>query len=442
MTKANIAITLEFGFHEIKKYIHSGFAETLSRDFNIIWLALDKGNADFHEQFSKTGFPLIYLQESDFQTEESKLEKYNQIIRRNWMANQQVGAFHNSKKVRAISLKSKIIGISFFKFLFEKWTLRQIEKKYVHRSLAARLKENKIDHVLLSSNSVFSKFVYATSKNQGIPAYLLVNSWKDIFTDSFIPFLHLDTIFVWSARMKQDYLHFAPYLKKVPFVESGNPTFDVLQDLQPRQERSFYAEKYGLHASSKWLLYSMMPVGLTQDEMETIRLSASEIGKTFHSEEIQIIVRKNPTHSKEAFLDLDLPENICVAEHFCTFDPSKDMIVQSKEGEQEWLDLLYHSALNLSVPSTVTLEFLALNKPVINIAYNSENKLDSRIQQFFEAGFYRPLFENKKAIRVNTAEELVHCLQNVDFKDFISTKPIDKRASERILEHFKSWSKA
>jgi hypothetical protein len=440
MTKVNIAITLEFGFHEIKKFAQSGFAETLSKDFNIFWLALDKDNADFHEQFSKTNFPLVYFDVNDFRKAESKLEKYNQSIRRNWMANQQVGAFHNSKKVRSVTLKSRIIGNSIFKVLFEKLTLRQIEKSYVHSFLATKLMECKIDHILLSSHSTFSKYAYSTAKNLGVSTHLLVNSWKDIFTDSFVPFRNLDTVFVWSEQMKQDYLKFAPYLKRVPFVICGNPTFDVLKNLKPSRDRSFYAEKYQLNGSAQWLLYTMMPKGLTNDEIDVIRLTGEEILKYHTPEEVQIIVRKNPTHTKNDFLDIILPDNVRIAEHFCSVDTTKDMIVQSIEGEQEWLDLLYHANLNLSVPSTVTLEFLALNKRIVNMAYNSENKIDLRIQQFFDAGYYRPLFKNKNTIRVNTTQELMENLRTIDVQELTSDHTVHKHASDIIRERLKSLS--
>ncbi len=437
MSKPNIAILLEFGFHEIKKYVHSGFAAKLGEEFNVIWFAIDKGSKDFHDNFSATGFPIVYFNASDFSQSSSKTEQYNQIVRRCWMANSSVGAFHNSSKVRVKSLKTKIIGNSIFKGIFERLALREISKLYVNEKLVVEFKAREIEHVILSSNSSFSKAAYASAKKIGIAPHLLVNSWKDIFTDNFIPYADLSTIFIWSDKMKEDYLHQAPYLRHSKFVITGNPTFDVLKDLNPKFDRRFYAEKYNLAEEANWLLYTMMPVGLTKDEIETIQLTANALLTTYSKEEYAILVRKNPTHTKEEFTELSLPENLKIAEHFCTFDAEKDMIVQSPEGEREWLDLLYHCSMNLSVPSTVTLEFLALNKVVLNIAYNNVNQLDLRIQQFFEAGFYRPLFKSKQAIRIESKEELVSLLPPIKTDQNFSTQTNEILASEIIIASLK-----
>ena len=437
MNKPNIAIFLEFGFHEIKKYIQSGFAAKLSEEFNVVWFAIDKGSKDFHDNFSATGFPIVYFQASDFAQPISKTEKYNQLVRRSWMANTSVGAFHNSSKVRVKSLKTKLMGNVIFKRILERWTLREISKKYVHTKLTTEFKTREISHILLSSNSSFSKSAYASALKIDIATHLLVNSWKDIFTDNFIPYADLSTIFIWSEKMKEDYLHHASYLRHSKFIISGNPTFDVLKNLHPKFDRRFYAEKYQLEEDADWLLYTMMPVGLTNDEIDTIQLSAQALLQSFPKEKYAVLVRKNPTHTKEEFSELTLPENLKIAEHFCSFDREKDMIVQSPEGEREWLDLLFHCSLNLSVPSTVTLEFLALNKPVLNIAYNTNNEKDERIQQFFDAGFYRPLFKSKQAIRIESKEELVSLLPSIQTEPQLKVNTNKKLAAEIIIASLK-----
>ena len=206
-----------------------------------------------------------------------------------------------------------------------------------------------------------------------------------------------------------------PYLKKSNFVISGNPTFDILIGVKPSQNREFYAEKYGLPVNSKWLLYTMMPVGLVIDEIDTIQFVAQELIKKHSEEEYTIIVRKNPTHKVADFKGLDLLDNLVIADHYCTYDKEKDMIIQSIEGENEWLDLLQFSTLNLSVPSTVTLEFLALRKPVFNLEFNSLNKIDNRVTQFFEAGFYRHLFKDNRVKRFKNISDLLYGLDKVSF---------------------------
>ena len=436
--KKNLAIVLEFGFHEIKKYIHSGFASELGKEFNIVWLALDKGSKDFDTYFRSTGFPLIYVNEKDLVQAPLKIEQINIAVRKNWLANQELGAFHNHSKAKTKNWKTALYGNSLLKRILEKITLKQVKNHYFNSKLAAVYSENHIDLLLTTGYaSNFAKTTVITAQQEGIGVFYLVNSWKDLFINNFLPFQNLQGLFVWSESMKHDYLTQMPYLKNEVFVCSGNPTFDVLVDYTPTNERSFYATKYQLPINAKWLLYTMMPVGITTDEIETIRFTAEYLLNDFSPEEVMILVRKNPTHDTSDFLALDLPENVRIAEHFCSFDQSNDMIVQSPTGEQEWLDLLHHCDLNLSVPSTVSLEFMTLNKSVLNIAYDASGKEDERIKQFFDAGFYRPLFELDSVIKINHPKEISNFLQKNRTKSSEISKPIAIRAATIIIDTLK-----
>lgn len=405
--KPIIGILLEFGFHEIKKYIHSGFAQKLSENFNIVWLAIDKGNEDFDKYFRNTGFPLVYFSIKDFPEINSKVEAINQSVRRNWMKYKNLGLFHNYRNVGKKNLKSILIGSDLIKKFYENKTLKEINKIYTNDLLEETFIKYNINNLFSTSYaSAFSKYAYFTARLLNIKTWYLVNSWKDLYTNNFLPFDFLDGIFVWSEQMKNDYIYHMPYLKPEKIIVSGNPTFDVLKNSRPVNTRSFYAKKYRIPENADWLLYTMMPPGLVNDEIETIILVAKEILKNFTPEEKVLIIRKNPNHSLNDFTEVNLPKNAVLAQHFCTFDNKNDMIVQTPEGEQEWIDLLHHCSMNLSVPSTVTLEFLTLNKPVINIGFGPDGNPDPRLNQHLEAGFYKPIFKNNLVDKVLYIKEL------------------------------------
>lgn len=431
--KKNIGVLLEFGFHEIKKYIHSGFIDAISKEFNIVWIALDKGSEDFDRYFKSTGFPLVYVKEEDVQIRSSRIEEYNRIIRKNWVANKQIGAFHNHTQVKDKSFKTQMFGSTLLKNIFEQLTLSNISNGDQNEKFQSILLQNRIDSLFITgTSSSFAKCGVMTALYREIPVHYLINSWKDLYIDNFVPFNNLSTIFVWSERMKMDYLKQMPYLKKTNIVISGNPTFDVLIDSKPYYDRAYYANKYGLEIGANWLLYTMMPSGLTSNEIDTILYTASEISKIFSKEQFMIIIRKNPMHAADDFINIHLPDNVILADHYSSFDKEKDMSVQSKEGELEWLDLLQHSVLNLSVPSTVTLEFLTLGKPVYNIAYNAQNQLDHRIDQFFNAGFYKPLFKEDYVQKMDCSEALIDGLKRLD--DLVNrSKPEQKNAAQVIV---------
>ena len=433
--KKNLAILLEFGFHEIKKYIHSGFLECLAGEFSVYWIALDKGSGEFHKYFADTGHPLRYLKDSEINTPLLKVENYNKAVRKSWLIKNDMGGFHNHLRVESKSIKTWVLGNQFVKDIFENITLNAVYGHYYNECFAEIFDQFSIDSLLITgASSGFAKGGVVTAQKRNISVNYLVNSWKDLYVNNFVPFRNLSNIFVWSERMKSDYLKHMPYLKERSFVVSGNPTFDSLLRSETKNDRSFYSEKYNIPLNSKWLLYTMMPVGLAKDELETIIYTANNILKYFSKEEYTIIVRKNPTHEVGDFKEVSLPENLIIADHFCSFDKKNDMIIQSREGEQEWLDLVHHSIANLSVPSTVTLEFLTLGKNVFNISYNSKGEIDERIFQFFDAGFYRPLFDRKDVANIKNIEELINSLKTLRSEN--ESRNLSRlTAAEIIVQH-------
>lgn len=434
MNKPVLGIQLEFGFHEIKKYIHSGFADKLAKQFDIVWFVLDKKNAAMDAYFRETGFPVVYYDPSEVARSNHFCENCNDAVRKSWMRNKHQGLFHNYKKVASSSWKDKLLGIGVIKKALECKTLWIIHNRYHHARLAGDFKKYNVGLVLSTGYaSTFAKYFYTTANHLHIPSYHLVNSWKDLYTNSFVGFDFLKKIFVWSEDMKEQYLQQMPYLKETNVIVTGNPTFDACITHQALP-RTLYASKYKLKEQAQWLLYTMMPPGLVNDEWETIMTVAAEIDKYYTADQLQLIVRKNPNHSQEEFTKLLLPDNVVLADHYCTYDAATDMIIQSAAGEQEWLDLLHHSVLNLSVPSTVTMEFLSLKKPVINIGFDATGNQDDRIRQHFEAGFYRNLFDKEHVYRVDSLEALLPCVRRaLDFTQLKNEVTQFTPASDRVI---------
>jgi hypothetical protein len=417
MEEYSIAVLLEFGFHDIKKFIHSGLAKKFSERINVLWLAIDKGNLEFEEYFKSTGHPLIYFQQGEFRQNAFSIERMNDIIRNYWMVNKEIGTFHNYKKVRKKSVRSRLIGNGLLKYWFERKALKTVKDQYYSPAIEKIFKDYNV-RFLIGTNygSAFSKNAYVTANRIGISTFFLVGSWKDLYINDFIPFDFLEGIFVWSEQMKSSYLDHMHYLDRKKVIVSGNPTFDLLKTAKAKLDRQYYSVKYGIPLEATWLLYTMMPPGLVNDEIQTIILSANHILKSFNSKELVLIVRRNPNHSADDFVEIELPDNLIIADHYCTYDKQKDMLVQTSEGESEWIDLLNHCAGNLSVPSTVSLEFLTLNKPVLNIGYGPDGNPDERIRQHFKAGFYRPILENNLVMKVYYIEDLMESIEQLILK--------------------------
>ena len=405
--KPVIAILIEYGFHEVKKYIHSGFYKKLSIDFKIIWFVIDKKNEVLNDYFESTGFPVVYLKFVAEEKPSLNIEILNNSVRKAWMRTQGIRLHHYYKQQREVKLRDKFLGIGFIKTIIENNIFGSLRKYYHSQKLEKLFLEYRVDTIFTTSyRSTQSKEFIYTAQNLGFNSWFLVNSWKDLYLGNFLP-NNLTGLFVWSESMKKQYLHHMPYLKSNSIYVSGNPTFDYMLFSEITYSREYYAKKYSINPNADWLYYTMLPPGNLNDEIEIIRLIADALHKKYTSDEKIILLRRNPNHDIDDFIDANLPENVVLTDHYCTYDKKTDMILQSPEGEVEWFDLVNHVSINISVPSTVTLEFLLREIPILNIGFGSKGEKDSRLDQYIHSEFYKPLFKRKDVVLNHSVNELI-----------------------------------
>lgn len=179
-------------------------------------------------------------------------------------------------------------------------------------------------------------------------------------------------------------------------------------------------------------------------ELEILQLIGNTILELFTKEEVFIIVRKNPMHDKDQYLNSDIPENIRILDHFWEWDAENDMTIQQKEGEDEWMDLLHYTNFNISIASTVTLECLKVAQPVINIGFDQKGTEDPNIVRYAQAPFYRDILNWDAVFFTPSIEDfkkaIVHIVETeptaVLPEDII--KPSNFKATTLIKEVFES----
>ncbi len=74
-----------------------------------------------------------------------------------------------------------------------------------------------------------------------------------------------------------------------------------------------------------------------------------------------------------------------------------------------WVATVFHAALNVSIPSTVTLEFAGPQKPVVNVCFDLPQPLSAErsCRRFWDAPFYAEAKHSPLVESAFTAEELV-----------------------------------
>ncbi len=404
--KPIIGIRVETGFHQVKKFIYSGLIEALTRRYTIIWIAPRDISEELRIIFERYGTFLFI----DFKCSKTglKIQSLHRAIREAWLLKKGEQLFKLYNKPRPKRVRDRFLGINLLRYFADLFILSRIRHWYSASDFIDQLRKNKIEALITTSyNSEMSKVFFAASNQLSVPLFLMINSWKDIFVNSFIPFAQIREIWVWDNQMINDILKRNPHLKQSKFKITGNSSFDQLINYSPKYNKVYYDNKYGADSNKSWIYWTMAPPGIYDDEIDVLIAVGKkllEAGLKTH-----LLVRRNPNHGEKDFSDRELPDNITFTNHLIKYDQEKDEIIQPLEDEIEWYDLLYHSKLNISIPSTVTLEFIFFNKHVINYEFDKQNQINHNLKSFFESGFYKPLFSNSNYVhRAQNMAELIN----------------------------------
>ena len=398
-----VGIFIQWGFHELRSIVLSGLARELNSKYKAVIYTFDKNSKLYQSYLEEADCSYKYLDKTLFGADVAKLDAFNQSVRKAYMRINGVGNFRNYEKPKDLTLKDYFKGNKLVWRLFSFLTRKVLSAKYKNKSLTHFFKEEGLTDILMVGYSNINNQAIAFSAQAAdIKIWALVNSWKDLYTNDFVSFTP-DGLFTWSENMSRNYLVHNPHLKE-KIITVGNPAFDVFFNFKPVQDISFYEIKYNIKPGANIYIYTMINPLVTNEEHLTIMLiyeaMKSKINTNWH-----LLIRKNPLHNDMKYPDLCRLENVSFMQHFWEWDANNDLAVQEKEGEREWYDMIHYSTCNISVASTVSMEFLLMKKPVVNIGFNGTGREDENLSRYSEAPYYKNLCNEPNVFITNTIEQ-------------------------------------
>ena len=216
---------------------------------------------------------------------------------------------------------------------------------------------------------------------------------------------------VWSELMKKDLLHFYPSTKSEHVTVIGTPQFEpyVLKRFQSSKENFF--QKFNLNPTEKTICFSCGDVSTSKNDPLYIECIASAIMEDEINEKVNFLVRTSPAEeasrfeylrTKFPFIKWNFPEwNLARENH-------PELWSQRVPTSEDLMDLrmiLEFSDIGVNMCSTMSLDFMNFNKPVINPVFgNTENGLYND-QRFLNYAHYSYIVEsNSVAIAKNKTE--------------------------------------
>ena len=283
-------------------------------------------------------------------------------------------------------------------------------------------------------------FLYAAQQLK-IPTSTFIFSWDNLASKGRM-LGTFDYFLVCSHLMQSELLYFYPMVKKEKVKVVGTPQFEPY--VMPKYEttaEAFHA-KFRLNTDLKTICYSCADVSIGQNDPIVIRAIANAIRNNAIETKVQLLVRTSPAEDDSRFRSLreefpeikwNVPKWILTREgHAETWSQR----VPSEEDIKDVRSLLEHVDLNINMCSTMSLDFMLFDKPVINTVFgNPENGLYDD-QRFLKFGHFKKVVDSKSVTIAKNETELIdkinQALDNPNERAKERKAIIDLQASEPL----------
>ncbi len=295
----------------------------------------------------------------------------------------------------------------------EKIQFLSFSKNKITQSYIQLLQEDKPTHVFFTHQRppYLAPFLYATQQLK-IPASTFIFSWDNLASKGRM-LGAFDYFLVWSHLMKEELMYFYSNTRTENVKVVGTPQFEpyVMSKYETRVE-DFYT-KFKLDAHLKTICYSCADVSIGPNDPVVIRAIANAIRKNAITTKVQLIVRTSPAEDdsrfkavREEFPEIiwNVPKWILTRENHAE---SWSQRVPSEDDIRDLRSLLEYVDLNINMCSTMSLDFMLFDKPVINTVFgNPENGMYDD-QRFLNFGHYKKVVDSQCVTIAKNEEELL-----------------------------------
>ncbi len=270
------------------------------------------------------------------------------------------------------------------------------------------LRRERVDALFSTNCFHFSEWPAAlAARAEGLPIVTAVASWDNPSTKSFLP-CDYDGYLVWSTVMRDHVRAYWEVRDEERIHLTGAPQFDYYFQEKHLLSRREFCRRHGLDADRKIVVYSTVAPAIMPDEPEMLR-QLHELWRRDLPGEPQLLVRLHPKDRIERYHTLR--EDRAARDIVWTLagEPKlaeKDQWCPDEDDLIRGVNTVRHGDVNVHCRySTMMLDFAALDKPVVVIAYDSEGST-ARSLEYEKYEHLQPVIRSGGVRIVYTPEEL------------------------------------
>lgn len=236
------------------------------------------------------------------------------------------------------------------------------------------------------------------AKKRNIPTIGMVKSFDNLTGKGFIPY-KTDYAIVWNDILKEELISIYKY-DESKIIITGVPQFDSYKK-SPIISKDKFFKKYNLKKNKKTILFATNSQFISPDDVKYVEFLASKLIEL----NAQMIVRIHPTDHIGRYKGIQY-KNVCFQNPGAEDGDGSNERVAAREFLEDLSDTLYFSDVTINTASTMSLDAIVHDKPVINIAFDIVKKpYFKSVERYYEFDHYQPIIEsNATSIAKNKVE--------------------------------------
>jgi hypothetical protein len=328
-----------------------------------------------------------------------------------------VSGYPKSNSIRALLIKilhffTRYVNSNASILFAEKMQFLSFSNNKITKEYFDLLQGDKPSHLFFTHQRppYLAPFLYAGIQNK-IPTSTFIFSWDNLASKGRM-LGTFDYFLVWSDLMKSELLYFYPNVKTENVKVVGTPQFEPYVIKKYETTRENFISKFGLDANKKIICYSCADVSIGKNDPIVIDAIAEAIRNNKIELPTQLLVRTSPAEDDSRFKTIrekypeiiwNVPKWILTRENHVE---SWSQRIPSEEDITDLRSLLENVDLNINMCSTMSLDFMLFDTPVINTVFgNLENGLYND-QRFLEYSHFKKVVDSESVTIAKNAIEL------------------------------------
>ena len=255
-----------------------------------------------------------------------------------------------------------------------------------------------------------------------VPTIGMVKSFDNLTSKGYLPF-ETDQVIVWNSIMEKEILSLYNYDEENIHV-TGVPQFDLYKE-PPKKSKDEFFKKNGLDKQKKVILYATNHEDISPDDPKNIQFIAKKL-KQYNA---QLIVRLHQMDRLDRYQSSPYDDVHFQVPGINQGKDSNERVAERKFLE-ELRDTIFYSDLTINTASTMSLDAVTMDKPVINIAFDFFDKpYHQSVKRYYDFVHYQPIIESSATSIATTKIELLKYIEI-----YLSNAAIKKQEREIMRE--------